>query len=138
MRMFEFFQHVNAEMVGGKIKTFWQGAHHIIAEIVDGSPQLTDAGQKLKEDIENAAPLVEPAIQTAADAAIAANVPNPVLAGAAEEVANTVLQDVANEIRPTSTGASAADAKPVETAPNGTDLKDAPVRPTTTKGKAKA
>lgn len=128
MRISEFFAHVKAEMAGGKIKAFYEGVHYILAEILDGNPQLTADGQKLKADIEAAAPVVDEAVKQAADTAIAGAITDPAIAAVAEAAANIAADKVGDLIYPTSDDTSAAQAQPVPTDANGNDLTKAPAR----------
>ncbi len=91
MNIAEFLNHVGAEKVGGMIKAVIDGVHHVVAQSVDGEPQLTDAGRQIKQSIEDGltqaeqtALAAEPAVMTAAKvaegAAIEAAVKDPALA----------------------------------------------------------
>lgn len=91
MNIKEFFEHVKAELVGGRVKAVVNGVHHVIADFVDGSPQLTAAGQKIKDDVEAAAPAAVDAVEVAADAAITGAVKDPALGAVLGEAANVAI-----------------------------------------------
>lgn len=128
MKLSDFFQHINAEMVGGKIKALYKGVHHVVAELVDGTPALTQAGHDIKAEVEDQITRVVPDLRASADAMISADIPNPALAGAATAVANTILGDAADLIRPTSDGSDAAAAQPIPVTAAGQDVTKAPSR----------
>lgn len=98
MNIKEFFEHVGAELVGGRVKAVVDGVHHIIADFVDGSPQLTAAGQKIKDDVEAAAPEAVDAVELAADAAITGVVKDPALGAVIGDVANTAIDQAAEAV----------------------------------------
>lgn len=112
MKIAQFFKQVDAQLVGGKVKALYEGVHHIIAEMVDGSPQLTQAGENIKQGLELAASAAGPAVETAADIAIAGAVKDPALAAIAGQAANTLIDEAAAKVFPTSEGVDASTAPP--------------------------
>lgn len=70
MKIVEFLEAVEAQIVGGRVKALIDGVHHFVAEMVEGSPVLTAAGQAAKEELETKAPAIVQEV-TNAPAAVA-------------------------------------------------------------------
>lgn len=69
MNIAQFLQHIEAELVGGRLKAMIDGVHHFVADIVDGNPVLTAAGIAAKEELDSQAPAVSQVVKNLAPAA---------------------------------------------------------------------
>lgn len=87
-----FFQHVEAEFVGGRVKAIIDGVHHFIADVVHGNPVLTAAGVAAKEELESRAPDVAKVVAAAPAAAaeVAAIVADPGAAALSDGIGGVV------------------------------------------------
>lgn len=99
MNIGQFFKFVEAQLVGGKIKAVWEGIHHVIAEIVEGSPQLTAVGQKLKDDIEAGIPDVAPAVETVVNKTLDDTLSDPAIDTVAKVAADEAIKQVADIVQ---------------------------------------
>jgi hypothetical protein len=131
MKIADFLQAVEAEVVGGRLKAVIDGVHHFVAELVDGNPILTAAGAAAKEELESKAPAtlavianVAPALQevqsivsdpaalAGAGAGDASGIVAAVVKGAAEKAAvqgvDALLDGITAKVAPKAKTAKAA------------------------------
>lgn len=105
MKIIDLIKHFEAEIVGSRVKAIIDGTHHFIADLVDGNPILTAAGEAAVAELKTKAPHA---------AAIAEN-----LGGAVQEITQLDPALVAAELAGTAApdaslaGLATAVAKPV-------------------------
>jgi hypothetical protein len=99
MKLVDLIERFNAEIVGSRVKAIIDGVHHFLAEIVDGNPVLTAAGQVAVEELKTQAPDVATVVAAApkAVAEIAAVVPTLTEAASGASVVEAVAKPVAEK-----------------------------------------
>lgn len=105
MKIADFFSHLEAEIVGGRVKALIDGVHHFIADIVNGNPVLTAAGQAAYEELKAKAPHTAAVAENAMGAIQEITQLDPALVAA--ELAGTAAPEASLS------GLAAAVAKPV-------------------------
>lgn len=105
MKIVDFFAHLEAELVGNRVKAVIDGVHHFIAEIVDGNPVLNAAGQAAYAELKAKAPHAAAVAENAMGAIQEITQLDPALVAA--ELAGTAAPEASLA------GIAAAVAKPV-------------------------
>lgn len=108
MKLTDFLQHVNAELVGGKYKAVVDNAHHFVAETVDGQAVLTAVGQQIMANLPDAAitaaqvaaPVVAAAVQGFPVMPAIEQAAAPIVTAAVTQVATDAVDAILQGVKP--------------------------------------